>query len=76
MLQANEPGVEEKCFLELRRKVRESEMLSASMERLLLALRFSGKLNITVQNGRVVKSAYEEGYSSNRSGSHGSSRTQ
>ena len=54
--------VEERTFLEFRRKVREAEMLSAAMERLLLALRFTGRLSIVVQNGRVLKSGYEEGY--------------
>ena len=49
-------------FLEFRRKVCESEMLSAAMERLLQAIRFSGRLSIVVQNGRVLKSGYEEGY--------------
>ena len=51
-----------RVFLEFRRKVRESEMLSAATERLLLALHFSGRLSVVVQNGRVLKSGYEEGY--------------
>jgi len=46
--------------------VRDSEMLSASTERLLLALRFSGRLSVVVQNGRVLKSGYEEGYFSRK----------
>ena len=37
-------------------------MLSAAMERLLLSLCSTGKLSIVVQNGRVLKSGYEEGY--------------
>ena len=53
-------------FLELRRKVRESEVLSAAMERLLLSLRFSGRLSVVVQNGRVLKSGYEESYFTRR----------
>jgi len=32
------------------------------MERLLLALRFTGRVSVVVQNGRVLKSGYEEGY--------------
>ncbi|MGH9556709.1 MAG: hypothetical protein ACRD2Y_12900 [Terriglobales bacterium] len=52
----------DRIFLEFRRKVRESEMLSAATERLLLAVRFSGRLSVVVQNGRVLKSGYEEGY--------------
>ena len=52
----------EEAFLELRRKVQESELLSAATERLLMRLRFNGRLSVVVQHGRVVKSAYEEGY--------------
>jgi len=32
------------------------------MERLLLSLRFTGKVSVVMQNGRVLKSGYEEGY--------------
>ena len=53
---------EERDFGEFRRKVRCAEVLSASMERLLLSLRFSGKLSVVMQNGRVLKSGYEESY--------------
>jgi hypothetical protein len=60
------PAAEEACFLELRRKVRQSEVLSASVERLLSTLHFTGRLSIVVQNGRVLKSGYEEGYFSHR----------
>jgi hypothetical protein len=49
-------------FLEFRRKVQDAELLSSSIERLLLALQFSGRLMVVVQNGRVLKSGYEEGY--------------
>lgn len=66
MLDVNKPAAEEKSFLELRRKVRESEILSASVERLLESLHFTGRLSVVVQNGRVLKSGYEEGYFSNR----------
>lgn len=52
----------EREFTEFRRKVQEAEVLSAAMERLLLSLCFTGKLSIVVQNGRVLKSGYEEGY--------------
>jgi hypothetical protein len=60
------PAEEERQFSEFRRKVRESELLSAAMERLLLALRFTGRLSVVVQNGRILKSGYEEGYFSRR----------
>ena len=57
---------EEKDFGEFRRKVREAEVLSASLERLLLSLRFTGRVSVVMQNGRVLKSGYEEGYFSQR----------
>ena len=53
---------EEKTFVEFRRKVREAEVLSAAMERLLFSLQFTGRVSVVVQNGRVLKSGYEEGY--------------
>ena len=52
---------EERHFGEFR-KVKAAEVLSASMERLLLSLRFTGKVSVVMQNGRVLKSGYEEGY--------------
>jgi sulfur carrier protein ThiS len=55
-----------RAFLELRRKVRDSEMLSSSTERLLADVGFTGRLSIVVQNGRVLKSGYEEGYFNRR----------
>jgi hypothetical protein len=53
---------EEASFVEFRRKVRSAEMLSAAMEQLLWSLHFTGRLSVVVQNGRVLKSGYEEGY--------------
>ena len=53
---------EEKDFGEFRRKVKCAEVLSASIERLLLSLRFTGRVSVVMQNGRVLKSGYEEGY--------------
>ena len=53
---------EESNFVEFRRKVRAAEMLSSAMERLLRELQFTGRLSVVVQNGRVLKSGYEEGY--------------
>ena len=61
-----EVPTDERCFVEFRRKVRSAEMLSSAMERLLRALRFTGKLSVVVQNGKVLKSGYEEGYFSQR----------
>ncbi len=57
---------EEQTFVEFRRKVRGAEMLSAAMEKLLQAIGFTGRLTVVVQNGRVLKSGYEEGYFSQR----------
>lgn len=57
-----QPESDENVFLEFRRKVRSAELLSAAVERLLRLLRFSGKISVVVQNGRVLKSGYEEGY--------------
>ena len=59
---------DEHAFVEFRRKVREAEVLSAALEKLLLALQFSGKVSVIVQNGRVLKSGYEEGYFRRRGG--------
>ena len=53
---------EEKTFGEFRRKVKSAEVLSASMERLLMSLGFTGRESVVMQNGRVLKSGYEEGY--------------
>jgi hypothetical protein len=32
------------------------------MERLLRSVNFSGRISVVVQNGRVLKSGYEEGF--------------
>ncbi len=53
---------EEKDFVEFRRKVQAAEVLSAAMEKLVRALKFSGRISVVVQNGRVLKSGYEEGF--------------
>ena len=55
-------------FAEFRRKVRDAELLSSATERLLLMLGFSGRLNVILQNGRILKSGYEEGYFRNHAG--------
>lgn len=52
----------EHAFTEFRRKVRAAELLSAVIERLLGEMQFSGKVSVVVQNGKVLKSGYEEGY--------------
>ena len=55
-------SADEKIFLELRHKVQESELLSAATQRLLLKMKFNGRLTVVVHNGQIFKSAYEEGY--------------
>ena len=62
MIEVQTPENEERVFAEFRRKVRSAELLSATMQRLLQAIHFSGRLSVIVQNGRVLKSGYEEGY--------------
>ncbi|MGA9529304.1 MAG: hypothetical protein WBS24_14410 [Terriglobales bacterium] len=62
MIESSSHQEEEKHFVEFRRKVRSAEILSASMQRLLEILRFTGRLSIVIQNGQVLKSGYEEGY--------------
>ncbi len=49
-------------FLQFRRKVQQSELLSAATARLLESLSYTGRLTILLQNGRIIKSGYEEGY--------------
>ncbi len=53
---------DERAFCEFRRKVRDSELLSAAIEKILRSLKYTGKLSVIVQNGEVLKSGYEEGY--------------
>ncbi len=65
-LEKLQPKTQEEMFAEFRRKVRDSEMLSASMEKILHSVQFSGRLSVVVHNGRVLKSGYEEGYFTRR----------
>ena len=61
-----EPISEDKTFAEFRRKIKQAELLSAAMETLLQRLKFSGRLCVVLQNGRILKSGYEEGYFAHR----------
>ena len=61
-----EPNSEDRDFVEFRRKVRSAEVLSAALERLLRSLQFSGRVSVIVQNGKVLKSGYEEGFFTHR----------
>ena len=58
--------LEKTTFAEFRRKIKQAELLSAAMEKLLRSLRFSGRLCVVVQNGSILKSGYEEGYFTRR----------
>jgi hypothetical protein len=62
---------EERTFGEFCRKVKSAEVLSASMEHLLMSLHFTGRVSVVMQNGRVLKSGYEEGYFHQRHGGGG-----
>jgi len=65
-MSSNEGPAEKQVFVEFRRKVRSAEILSAATERLLQMLHFTGRLSVVVDNGRVLKSGYEEGYFTQR----------
>jgi hypothetical protein len=69
MQQFDHRAAEDAEFLEFRRKVQRGEVLSASLEKLLLGIGFCGRLSVVVQDGRILKSGYEEGYFTRRSGS-------
>ena len=62
VMSSGDNGNEGKNFIEFRRKVRAAEVLSGAMESLLMTLNFSGRISVVVQNGRVLKSGYEEGF--------------
>ena len=62
MIANPQPENEAGNFVEFRHKVRSAEVLSAAMEQLLWSLHFTGRVSVVVQNGRVLKSGYEEGY--------------
>ena len=61
-MNSSSDGKDQNNFGEFRRKVRAAEVLSAAMEHLLRSLRFSGRVSVILQNGRVLKSGYEEGF--------------
>lgn len=57
-----QPDGDEARFTEFRRKIRTAEVLSAAMEHLLAQIHFNGRVSVVIQNGRILKSGYEEGY--------------
>jgi len=54
------------AFVDFRCKVRNSELLTAAVTKLLRDIRFTGRLSVVVQNGTILKSGYEEGYFTRR----------
>jgi sulfur carrier protein ThiS len=46
--------------------VREANALSPAVESLLAEVQFTGRSSVVVQNGRILKSGYEEGYFTRR----------
>jgi hypothetical protein len=58
--------IEELHFNAFRRKVRDSELLSSSTVRLAREIGYNGRITVIFQNGRILKTGYEEGYFSNR----------
>jgi len=57
---------EERAFQELRRRIRDARVLCPSVESLLQNVGFTGRLSVVVQNGRILKSGYEDGYFTRR----------
>jgi hypothetical protein len=57
---------EDRAFQELRHKIREAKVLCPTVESLLEGVRFTGRLSVVVQNGKILKSGYEEGYFTRR----------
>ena len=57
---------EDRTFQELRRRIRDARVLCPSVESLLEGVRFTGRLSVVVQNGKILKSGYEEGYFTRR----------
>ena len=62
MIKPNSNHNDVNSFAEFREKVRSSEVLSASFERLANVLQFTGRICVILQNGRVLKAGYEESY--------------
>ena len=53
---------DQRLFSEFRRKMASGETLSAALQKLAEALRFSGRLTITFHQGKVTKTVMEEAY--------------
>ena len=49
-------------FTEFRRKLAAAEVMSKALARLAEALRFSGRITVTLHQGKVTKTTLEESY--------------
>jgi hypothetical protein len=65
-MQNHQPDADDGAFGALRGRVRNAEVLSAAFEKLPAMTRFTGRVSVVVQNGRILKSGYEEGYFTRR----------
>jgi len=52
----------QRLFAEFRRKLAAAEVLSKALAKLAEALRFSGRITITLHQGKVTKTTLEESY--------------
>ena len=57
---------QDRAFHELRSRIREARVLCPSVESLLVGAHFTGRLSVVIQNGKILKSGYEEGYFTRR----------
>jgi hypothetical protein len=65
-MKLREPNLEDKYFVDFRRRIKEAEVLPEEMKLLMGHLKFSGRISVVVQNGRILKAGYEEGYFTRR----------
>lgn len=59
---AANPPEPQRLFSEFRRKLASGETLSRALARLAEALRFSGRITVTLHQGKVTKTVLEESY--------------
>ena len=57
---------EDQAFQQLRHRVRDAKVLNPAVESRFVRVRFTGRLSVVVQNGKILKSGYEEGYFTRR----------
>jgi hypothetical protein len=59
---ADSPPESQRLFAEFRRKLAAGEAVSRALARLAEALRFSGRITVTLHQGKVTKTTVEESY--------------